>query len=457
MRFRVSGRPLRRIAVPVFVVVAVVVAGGAVWAAARSGDPAPTATTRTVTASPTTFRQTVAASGTLQPTNRADLNFEVSGKVTGVSVSEGQHVSKGTTLATVSSASLQAQLAAAKASLSGDQARLTSDLDNDASDTQVAADRAAVTAAQSQVDDAQAALSQATLTSPITGTVASVDLTVGQQVSGSGGSGSGSGSSGSGGSGGAGSGSGSGGSGARAGSGGTTAGSSGASSSSSSSSGSAQVVVVDTTHWTVQASVDDTVVGQLKKGLQAVITPNGASTPVYGLVNTVGMLPSSSSGTASYPVTIAVTGTPSGLLPGASAQVSIVVKVLSDVLAVPASAVHYSSTGTTVTVVRDGKHSAQKVTVGEVDAGQVQITSGLKSGDQVEVTMPARGSGTNGSGDAANGGNGRTGFGGFGQGGGNGGFRGGGFGGRRGGGQGGGGFGGQGQGGGAPAGGGAGQ
>nr|WP_238342381.1 biotin/lipoyl-binding protein [Actinopolymorpha rutila] len=408
-----------------------------------------------VTAGPTTFKQTVAASGTLQPTNRADLTFEVSGKVTAVSVREGQHVSKGASLATVSSASLQAQLASAKATLAGDQARLTADVDSDASDAQLAADRAAVTAAQSQVDDAQAALSAATLTSPIAGTVASVDLAVGQEVSGSGGSGSGSGGSSSGGSA-SGSGSGSGGSGARAGSGGSGGTSSStSSSSSSSSSGSAQVVVVDTTHWTVQATVDDTVVGQLKKGLQAVITPNGASTPVYGLVDTVGMLPASGSGTASYPVTISVTGTPSGLLPGASAQVSIVVKVLSDVLAVPASAVRYSASGTTVTVVRDGKRVTQKVTVGAVEAGEVQITSGLKSGDQVEVTVPARGSGAGGSG-GTNGGNGRAGFGGFGQGGGNGGFR--RFGGQGGGGFGGGGGGGGGQpGGGAPAGGGAGQ
>nr|WP_238362336.1 biotin/lipoyl-binding protein [Actinopolymorpha pittospori] len=359
-----------------------------------------------VTASPTTFRQTVAASGTLEPTNRADLAFEVGGKVTAVSVREGQHVNKGARLATVSSATLAAQLASAKATLAGDQARVTADLDNGESDAQVAADRAAVTAAQSQVDDAEAAMDAATLTSPITGTVASVDLTVGQQVSGSGGSGGGSGGSGSAGRGSTGT------AGGTGGAGGT--GSNAAASSSSAASSSAQVVVVDTTHWTVQATVDDTVVGQLKEGLQAVITPNGASTPVYGLVSSVGLLPASGAETAAYPVSIEVTGTPGGLLPGASAQVSITVKQLSDVLAVPASAVHYSAGGTTVTVVRDGKHVTQKVTVGAVDAGRVQITSGLKAGDQVEVSAPARGSGTGGAGGGTTGFGGRAGGGGFG-------------------------------------------
>ena len=53
-----------------------------------------------------------------------------------------------------------------------------------ASSAQVTADESAVTAAQASLSSAQDSLSDATLTSTIAGTVASLDLTVGQQVSG---------------------------------------------------------------------------------------------------------------------------------------------------------------------------------------------------------------------------------------------------------------------------------
>ena len=94
----------------------------------------------------------------------------------------------------------------------------------------------------------------------------------------------------------------------------------------------------------MSATVDDTEIASIKQGLQAVITPNGATTPVYGTVSSVGMIASSTSGVTTYPITIAVTGSQPTLHDGASASVSIVVKQLSDVLAVPTTALHYNGT-----------------------------------------------------------------------------------------------------------------
>ena len=149
---------------------------------------------------------------------------------------------------------------------------------------------------------AQATLADATLTATIAGTVASVDLTVGQQVSGS---------------------------------------------SSSSGSGSrillvigrfehglerrgvvrwgesrwcrvlghrrilvllgvlpastAQVVVVSTGSYVVNTTVDSTQVGQIKVGDQATITVSGSTTPVYGTVGSIGLLATTTSGVAPSP------------------------------------------------------------------------------------------------------------------------------------------------------------
>ena len=160
------------------------------------------------------------------------------------------------------------------------------------------------------------------------------------------------------------------------------------------------------------ASVDDTEVGQVKTGDQAVITPDGATTPVYGTVSTVAMLASGSS-VPSYPVTIAVTGSPSGLYAGAGSSVSIIVKQLSNVLTVPTTAIHYTSTGAAVYEMSGGKQVSHPITTGTTESGYTQVLSGLSAGDQVVVATTTR-AGSGGSGGSGSGGTGTTGRGGFG-------------------------------------------
>jgi multidrug efflux pump subunit AcrA (membrane-fusion protein) len=170
-------------------------------------------------------------------------------------------------------------------------------------------------------------------------------------------------------------------------------------------------------------------------GDQAVITPNGSTTPVYGTVSQITPLATQSSGVASFPVTVAITGTPPGLFAGASAQVSMVVQQTSNVLTVPTSAVHNVGSRSFVNVLQGGKQVTRTVTTGATDAARTQITSGLSSGDQVvlanlNASVPS-GSSTRpgGAGGFGGGGFGGGGFGGGGFGGGGGGARGGGAGG----------------------------
>jgi macrolide-specific efflux system membrane fusion protein len=367
----------------------VLAAGAGIWLATSSSSATPliSSTTTVQKVSTGTITQTVSLSGTIQPAQQASLNFGQSGRVTAVGVSAGQTVTAGQALATIDTTSLAASLAQAQANLANDQAQLTTDEADSASSAQIASDQAGILVAQNQVTNAQTALGQAALTSTIAGTVASISLTVGQQVTGSSSS-SGSGTTSASSS--ASSTTGSSGGGSNTG-GGTSSGlgassSTASSTSSASSSSTAQVVVVSTGSYLVDATVDSTQVGQLKVGDQATITVSGSTTPVYGTVGSIGLLASTTSGVASFPVVVDVTGSPSGIYGGSSATLSITTEELQDVVVVPTAAIHYSGNDTTVLVDSDGTKVTKTVQIGAASGGDTQITSGLSAGDKVYVT-----------------------------------------------------------------------
>jgi hypothetical protein len=183
----------------------------------------------------------------------------------------------------------------------------------------------------------------------------------------------------------------------------------------------------------LQVGLSESDIGKVKVGQAATITVNAASgEQVAGKVESIGVLASSSStGTTSavsYPVTIVLTQTTSGLRTGMSASADIVTAQASGVV-VPNQALQ----GSTVTVVRNGKRSTQRVVAGIAGDSSTQILSGLSAGDQVVVTSPsaAAGAGAAAGGAGAAAGRGGAGgaaggFGGGGFGGGGGGFGGGG-------------------------------
>jgi multidrug efflux pump subunit AcrA (membrane-fusion protein) len=409
-------------------VVALVVAGGTSIGWAKRGSSAAAASvaaTRLVTVGTGTISQVVSASGTVAPTTTSNLTFGSAGQVTAVNVTQGQKVTAGQQLATITSASLTSQVAQAQATIASNEAKLSTDQTAAASAAQITADQASITVAQAQLTNAQAALAGATLTSPITGTVTTVNLTVGQQLSASGsstGSSSGSGS-------GSGSGSSSGGSSGQSGSGsasasGGSSASSGSSGSSSSTSSTGQIQVISTGSYVVNASVGAADLANIANGDQVTITTSGSATPVFGLVSSIGIVASSSSGTSAFPVVISVTGSPSGLYAGSTVNVSIIYRQLSNVLVVPTLAVTRTNGNASVTLDKNGVKSSRQITVGLSSGGSTQVVSGLTAGDTVVEPVPtARTGGTGGFGGGgfggggfggAGGGTGRTGGGGFG-------------------------------------------
>jgi membrane fusion protein, macrolide-specific efflux system len=399
-------------------VIVVVAVGLGIWSATSGSSASPLITTTTTvqTISTGTITQTVASSGTIEPAEQASLNFGQSGRVTSVDVTAGQTVTAGQALAAIDDASLSASLAQVQAQLANDQAQLASDQADGATSAQLASDQATIDSARSQVTTAQSNLAESTLTSTIAGTVASVDLTVGQQVGGSSSS-SGSGTSSSSGASSSGTSSGSSVSGGGTASTGSSSGTSGSSSSSASSSTSstAQVVVVSTGSYLVNTTVDSTQVGQLKVGDQATITVSGSTTPIYGTVGSTSLLADTSSGVASFPVVVDVTGSPAGIYGGSSATLSIVTEELQGVTVVPTTAIHYRGNSTAVTLDSGGQKVSRSVTIGAASGGDTQVTSGLSVGDKVYVTQVtfhgAAGSGTGRSGlFGGTGGAGRAGF-----------------------------------------------
>jgi multidrug efflux pump subunit AcrA (membrane-fusion protein) len=345
-----------------------------------SATPAITTTTSVQTVATGTITKTVSSSGTVEPAQTADLNFGSSGRVTAVDVTVGQTVTDGQTLATIDNSSLAAALAQAQATLANDQAQLSTDQGNNASSAQIASDQAQIASAEIQVTSAQTSLNNATLTSTIAGTVAAINLTVGQQVSGTGTSSSST-STGSGASASTGAGSSASSFGAAA-----SDAASSSSTSSSSSSSSAQIEVVSTGSYVVNATVDSSDVSQVKVGDQATLTGTGATAAVYGTVASVGLLATTTSGVSSFPVVIDVTGSPSGLYGGATATVSIITEELQDVIVVPTTAIHYSGDSTTVTLDAKGTKASRAVTIGVASGTDTQVTGGLAVGDKIYVT-----------------------------------------------------------------------
>ncbi|WP_292651059.1 biotin/lipoyl-binding protein, partial [Nocardioides sp.] len=264
-RWRRLGRTAR-ILLAAGVAAAAIGGGAGVWALTRE-DTAQSQAMQ-VQATSGTVKETVAASGTVEAAESADLSFEVSGTVTKIFVAEGDTVKKGDALARVDDTTLVATRTAAESALTAAQEQLAASGSSGASDLQISSDEAAVAAAEANLDSARQAVEDAVLRATISGTVTAFDVAVGDVVGSSAGS----------------SGSSPGGSG---GSGPSTGGTSGdASGESSASAGTVSIVSVG--NHLVEATVSADDAASVKKGLQATITVNGVDEDIFGTVASVG-------------------------------------------------------------------------------------------------------------------------------------------------------------------------
>lgn len=404
--------------VPVLIVVAIV---GVWWFAIRADEPATASATTTkqvveVTQGP--MSETVSAEGTVAAAETDDLSFGSSGTVTAVNVKAGDTVKTGQVLATIDSSELEAAVTSAEADLADAKAKLSDAETSGASDAQITADESNVESANDSLTNAQEALAGASLVATFDGTVASVDLTVGQELGSDGTDGTGS----------TGSDSGSGQSTPPLGSGNSNP----LASDSSSDTSTAQIQVVSTGRFTVELAVDSADVASVAVGQTATITPstssssngrfpgglggffqsggggNQATTPstgssgsnssgstgtstASGTVTAVGKIADASSGVATYPVTIAFDAAADKIYVGSTVTGDIATNTRENVVQVSSVAVTTTNGASTVTVATDGTSTGptetRTVTTGLTANGNTEITSGLKAGEKVVISI----------------------------------------------------------------------
>jgi multidrug efflux pump subunit AcrA (membrane-fusion protein) len=225
---------------------------------------------------------------------------------------------------------------------------------------QIAMDESQVEIDQVNVTNAQAAVDAATLKAASGGLVEQVNVTNGEEIS----------------------------------SGGT-----GGASTGSSGSSTHAIVVITPGVFEVTGSVSDTLVNEIAIGQPAEVVAAGSSDAVAGKVTEVAEEATVTSGVASFPVTVVLSGASPSLRPGMSASVSVIINQVIGVTTVPTSAVHTTGIGSTVTLFVNGKPDPVAVTVGAADATLTQILSGVRVGQTVVIatitsTIPSSTTGT---------------------------------------------------------------
>lgn len=141
----------------------------------------------------------------------------------------------------------------------------------------------------------------------------------------------------------------------------------------------------------VTADVPETSMLLVKTGQPASVTANGATVPVAGTVTQIGMLPVTlNNGSNAYPVVIGVPLPSKAFVSGAEAAVTVVVKSVTGVLAVPDSAVSLTRGRAFVTVLTSGKPVRTPVTVGAIGALLTQVTAGVRAGQLLLLADPGQ-------------------------------------------------------------------
>ncbi len=197
---------------------------------------------------------------------------------------------------------------------------------------QIASDQADIDSADADLTDAQQSLKEATLTSPISGTVVSVGIDVGDTVS--------------------------------------------------ADSSTENITIIGTKSYEVQATLDSAQVPSVKVGQSSSVEVDGVDGAVVGTVSQVGPVQSSDSG-YTYPVVVALPSSTSGLFTGSTANVDISTGSVSHVVAVPTSAVETVGTRSFVLELDKGALTRTDIKIGMVGGTYTQVLSGLTPGQSV--------------------------------------------------------------------------
>ncbi|MDU8911629.1 efflux RND transporter periplasmic adaptor subunit [Aestuariicoccus sp. MJ-SS9] len=366
------------------------------WAGATGGDGVRYVTQEAAIAD---LRVTVTATGTVEPTNLVEISSELSGTLASVRVDFNDIVTKGSVLATLDTAKLEAQLAVSKAALDMAIARVamaTATLEDarEKYDTTLALEERGISAhqtlvtqkaafvraqaelqsaqadralAEANLDLHQAELDKACICSPIDGVVLSRSVDPGQIVA---------------------------------------------------ASLSAPVlftVAEDLTRMELQVFIDEADIGRTKVGQAAEFTVDAYDERVFpARITEIRFAPETVDGVVSYRAILSIDNSDLSLRPGMTATADITVAELDGVLTVPNAALRYAppaapvetedrsgllgmliperedraatGDGRTLWVMRDGAPVEIAIRAGQTDGRRTAILDGpLAAGDAVVV------------------------------------------------------------------------
>lgn len=247
------------------------------------------------------------------------VNAQQSGTVSALCVKEGAQVSADTALIQLSGDNLTKQMLNASDSLRS---------------------------AELSVEDTQKQVDDYTITAPISGTIISKDVKVGDTVG------------------------------------------------SSSATAETMCVIYDMSYLEMTLNVDELDILSIKEGQKATITADAISGQTFeGVVTSISKAGTTTGGTTTYPVTIRIDEM-GDLLPGMNATAEIITESANDALSVPNQAI---VRGNYVLITKDSPSAANadnsmtapdgyvyvKVTTGVSDDDYIAVTSGLQAGDTV--------------------------------------------------------------------------
>lgn len=163
-------------------------------------------------------------------------------------------------------------------------------------------------------------------------------------------------------------------------------------------------VIYDLSYLSFDMSLDELDVSEVAVGQEVNITCDALEgTQISGEITKVSVAGTTSNGVTTYPVTVQIANPPDGLLPGMNVDATIVVDEAEDVIAVPVAAVQRgnvvyikdSSAKNTENIMVGGQTLPDgwrevKVETGLSDDSYIEVTSGLSEDDIVYVPQIVR-------------------------------------------------------------------
>jgi multidrug efflux pump subunit AcrA (membrane-fusion protein) len=225
----------------------------------------------------------------------------------------------------------------------------------------VAGDDAGILSAQTAVDNAQKTVDDTVLTAPTNGTVVSVSNGVGENV-GSGGTSSSSSSSGA-----------------------------SASANSSSSSGSGFIVLTDLAGLQVKAGFSEADAAKVKVGEPVTVTFDALpGQSASGSVISIDTTSTVVSNVVTYNVVAVLAQAVTGVKPGMTASMQVIINEKDNVVKVPTASVSGAGSASSVRLMENGKEVTKQVVAGLRGDDSTEIVSGLVGGETLVISNGAR-------------------------------------------------------------------